>query len=472
MATRKAISNQGDYITQTDVDALGRLVNKNELKLLNFKFAATNDLAKYYMVDGFVDCLEDETGMDTGAATADTYSSGDETYTPTPDADQSTQHQRTGSDVDYTVPSGKTSVTFTLWGAGGGAKPGPFAPGGREAGRGGIVKGTFTTNPGTQYTLAVASSGTSGGSYTGGGPGGTAGGGYSGVFTGYPITKAQPIALLIAGGGGGQSQGINQHTALQIGGGDAGSTGENAQGYGCSGSSTGYPTATGGTANAGGQAPNNGTGPSGTTFGQSGSALQGGGSGGGNDGGGGGGWYGGAGSSHNQHGNGGCWGGGGGGSNHVSPNASSTLDIGYHQSAPAWNGQPGPTANNTPVNSGVAAGEAGAHGHITITVPGDANNMTLQSAAQTAVAVPSDIRLMIFEEDVDSLTIGTDIKGYVSRDGGTTFTEVTLVDEGDYESGKQLLAGTVDVSGSIIKYKITTLKTKNCKIHGAACMWA
>jgi len=49
------------------------------------------------------------------------------------------------------------------------------------------------------------------------------------------------------------------------------------------------------------------------------------------------------------------------------------------------------------------------------------------------------------------------------------------VDEGDYESGKQMLAGTVDVSGqpsgSSIKYKITTLNTKNLKIHGAACMW-
>ena len=71
--------------------------------------------------------------------------------------------------------------------------------------------------------------------------------------------------------------------------------------------------------------------------------------------------------------------------------------------------------------------------------------------------------LAVFEEDVDSITVGTDIKGYVSRDGGTTFTEVTLVDEGDYESGKQMLAGTVSVagqpSGSSIKYKITAYES-------------
>ena len=33
------------------------------------------------------------------------------------------------------------------------------------------------------------------------------------------------------------------------------------------------------------------------------------------------------------------------------------------------------------------------------------------------------------QEDVDSVTLDTDIKGYVSRDGGTTYTQVTLAED-------------------------------------------
>ena len=35
----------------------------------------------------------------------------------------------------------------------------------------------------------------------------------------------------------------------------------------------------------------------------------------------------------------------------------------------------------------------------------------------------------------------------MSRDNGSNYSEVTLTDEGDYASGKQILAGSVDVSG-------------------------
>ena len=64
--------------------------------------------------------------------------------------------------------------------------------------------------------------------------------------------------------------------------------------------------------------------------------------------------------------------------------------------------------------------------------------MTLLSNAQTAQAAPTEGRLMIYEEDVDAVTPGTDIKGYVSRDGGTTWSvAVGLSDDGYYETFNQ-----------------------------------
>ena len=83
---------------------------------------------------------------------------------------------------------------------------------------------------------------------------------------------------------------------------------------------------------------------------------------------------------------------------------------------------------------------------------------------------------MLYEEDVDSITLDTDIKGYVSRDGGTTYTQTPLVEDATYEAGKRILSGSVDISGqpagSNMKYKVETLNNKNLKLHGASLLWA
>lgn len=107
--------------------------------------------------------------------------------------------------------------------------------------------------------------------------------------------------------------------------------------------------------------------------------------------------------------------------------------------------------------------------------PGVTNNMVLISNSNTADAQPDNARIVIFEEDVDSITINTDLKAYISRDGGTTWTQVTLADEGDYETGKQILTGSVDISGqpagTSMEYKIETLNNKDLKIHGVGELW-
>jgi len=107
--------------------------------------------------------------------------------------------------------------------------------------------------------------------------------------------------------------------------------------------------------------------------------------------------------------------------------------------------------------------------------PGLINNMTLISDSFTAESAPEDARIVLFEEDVDSITENTDIKAYVSRDGGTTFSQVTLSDEGDYETGKRILTGVVDISGqpsgTSVEWKVETLNNKDLKLHGVGLHW-
>jgi hypothetical protein len=106
-------------------------------------------------------------------------------------------------------------------------------------------------------------------------------------------------------------------------------------------------------------------------------------------------------------------------------------------------------------------------------IPGD---MTLISNTQVADSVPASARIVIFEEDVDSVTLNTDLKAYISRDNGVTYSQVTLANEGYYATSKNILCGLVDISGqpsdTDIKYKIETLNSKNLKIHGTGINWA
>jgi hypothetical protein len=106
-------------------------------------------------------------------------------------------------------------------------------------------------------------------------------------------------------------------------------------------------------------------------------------------------------------------------------------------------------------------------------VPAD---LALQSNPFTATAAPADARIVVFEEDLDSVTLNTDLKAFVSRDGGTSFTQTTLFDEGDYATGKKILAGSIDISGqpsgTSMKWKLTTHNAKDLRVHGVALQWS
>jgi len=102
-------------------------------------------------------------------------------------------------------------------------------------------------------------------------------------------------------------------------------------------------------------------------------------------------------------------------------------------------------------------------------------DLTLISNTQAALDTPTDIFAVLWQEDVDSITLNTDLKAYASRNGGTTYTQITLAEVANLTTGR-ILTGTVDISGqssaTAMKYKIETLNTKDQKIHAVALQWS
>jgi hypothetical protein len=122
----------------------------------------------------------------------------------------------------------------------------------------------------------------------------------------------------------------------------------------------------------------------------------------------------------------------------------------------------------------------------TITVPtapvgiAVAGNLTLESESVTASAVPATARIICEIDDADEvLTLNTDIKGWVSRDGGTTFTQATLTNYKTVSSGtyrRKLLSGSVSVagqpSGTAMRYRITGHNSKTLVVKSGGMRWA
>jgi len=103
-------------------------------------------------------------------------------------------------------------------------------------------------------------------------------------------------------------------------------------------------------------------------------------------------------------------------------------------------------------------------------------DMTLISEAYSVATAPSEMRLVIREEDVDSVTLNTDLLAYVSRDDGTTYTQATLAVDNTFDANSRILSGGADVSsqpsGTDLVYKIVTANNKNLKIHATSRLWS
>ena len=90
--------------------------------------------------------------------------------------------------------------------------------------------------------------------------------------------------------------------------------------------------------------------------------------------------------------------------------------------------------------------------------------------------MPSSTRIVVFQENIESPTLNTDIIASVSRNGGSNFTNVTLADSGYVtgSSGQRILTGTATVSGqpsgTSMRWKLA-LANNQMKIHGVSLQW-
>jgi hypothetical protein len=107
-------------------------------------------------------------------------------------------------------------------------------------------------------------------------------------------------------------------------------------------------------------------------------------------------------------------------------------------------------------------------------------SMSLVSNSTTAEATPTKGDLVLtYTNGAGTATVNTDIKGWVSRDNGTTYTQFTLTDDGDTGGHTILTAHDLDISaqpsGTSMRYKITTHNqsaAKETRIQAVSLGWS
>jgi len=453
------ITNNG---TATGFPEYDDSVLQSNVAMLGFKVAVNGSLTRYNLVDQSIDEFFDTTGVDASASTNEArVASGSNYYyfggvaaTITQDADA------TGVDGDYTwykwtdtASTGSYATTATqahevLVIAGGGSAGGSRSGGGSGAGGAGGYRtaSALSLVGSTSYTITVGAGGTA--TSTGTSVPGITGSVSS--ISGSDITDIQSAG----GGGGGHASGGN---------GLAGGSGGGGGGNG------GVTGATGGAGDTPSTSPSQGE-----------------------DGG------------NVTDANG--YGAGGGGSGGAAPNGGSSsstagvgtandiietgTDITYAAGGSAGNNNPGADGTVNTGNGGQGGGQAyggGAGGsgivilrRLTSSVAAGAN-LTLQSTDVTAVSEPDYGEFVtLIENAYGTATLNTDIKGYVSRDSGATFTQGTLVDEGTWGTNKKILAfHDLDISaqpsGTAMCYKIETLNqsasSKETRVYATSIGW-
>lgn len=100
-------------------------------------------------------------------------------------------------------------------------------------------------------------------------------------------------------------------------------------------------------------------------------------------------------------------------------------------------------------------------------------DMTLVSADNVVNWMPFSAAIVISIEEVDTPILNTDIKAWVSADGGSNYTQITLSKAFDVTLTKFILIGTVTIGtrGSTMKWKVSTHNTIDVKIHSVALIW-
>jgi hypothetical protein len=484
----------GKYLTTSDASGLPNISsNTIDIERLHFKLATTNSFAKYDMKDGFLDAFQDTSGVDASASTNETRDGSGEYYSGSLAVSAATT--AINSSGTWTAPDPAPTTVEVLVVAGGGG--GGFK-GGAGGGAGGIVHhASYAVTAGVVYDVTVGAGGS--GAPASSAPDVSGTNGSNSVFN--VNNEGSNTAMTAVGGGGGGSvvdaggSSTSGYYWGNVGGSGGGSV------YGGSGTNprpgglAGQPAVSGASVygNNGGagyfvgsptQNRKNGGG------GGAGGAGSGGSSGNGNGGAGrqfsnfspygvSSGYFGGGGGTGFVTGDGYSWAGpgtgqhGGGNGANTANGGAATANTGSGGGGGGYNISPNPNVNY--------AGGAGGSGFIGVHYGAFTayQDITLVSATQTAVAAPTTGRLIIFEEAATgTTTINTDIKGWVSRDNGSNYDQITLSSKGTYETGKRILEGSVDFTMSAstnMRYKITThnqASNKITRIHGASMLWS
>ena len=422
--TVTATSYAGDGSALTGLptaDDVNNLISN--VAILGFKVATNGSLAKYSLVNQVIDEFADATGIDASASTNELLQSG--YYTGT----TSSTGNATGGTISTT--GGYTYHYFTHTGAYNGASSGSYSTSYDF-----VVPGT-----GTLEYLIVGGGGRGESSHSGWNQSGNSDAGEGGDTvnnTSFSAT-AQTYTIIVGGGGEGWTASANNSGAA--------STAFGATADGGAGSAAEY---------------NNSHGQQYTNFSQFGEQTDGGG------------WFGGDGGyGGTAVGVGGKGGGGDGGSggDHSTSGDSHTGGGGGGAGGANAAGNGG---------SGVVLVRYSTNAFTTITEGAD---LTLQSVDTTAAdGAPSKADLILLMENAaGTATLNTDIKGFISRDSGTTFTQGTLVDEGSYATSTKRIVAFHDLdisgqpSGTSVCYKITTHNqssgSKTTRVHAVSHGW-
>jgi len=482
--------------TASNISATVGGVEQN-IALLGFKMAVNDGLTVFNLVDGVVDEFHDESGTDEAEGSNDLYNATDDYYinSTTPDGastpgapagfsgghaitepETSAVSSQTGSGT-YTVQPGNTSLTIQAWGAGGSKG---YGSNGGKGGGGGFASGTLAVTAGQVIHVFAGEAGLDGSPQgglgglgpclQGGGVGEGTGGGAAIISTTAleEITAApQAPAVVVVGAGGGGGGGCDS-SPNRPGGAGGGLIGDGGAGQ-TERNSGATMSGGGGSQTAGGEAS--------TCGGNDGSFLRAGAAS-GLGGGGGGGYYGGGGGGNYpispNHG-----GGGGGSSYYGHPQITSgATEEGAGQEG---GGTAAPNYQSSTNEGADYPGESnGEDGYVMITsspVPASATSTTIVSAAFSAGSVPTTSRIVVFEENVATPTLNTDIIASISRNGGSNFTTATLSDSGYVtgSSGQRILTGQATISGQpsgqSMRWKLA-LANNAVKIHGVALQWS
>jgi len=460
-------------VTEYDDDKV-----QSNIALLGFKTAVNGSLAKYNLQDQIIDEYEDATGIDAGNSTNEFLDSsgyvGGTTSNPTG-----------ATSTDTSVAGYRIEVL--------------------SAASGSLV----IPSSGNVDILVVGGGGSGGNSYGGGGGAGGL------IYKAAHALTAQTYAWVTGAGGAGQTSNTSRGNSgadstwtdagasvefTAKGGGGGGCTISTAAANGGSGGGAGYDVDGAGSETQTGQSGDSGTYGFGNNGGQGTIAPNyqpGGGGGAGSVGAAGNGTSGAGGTGRDYSaifgtavGDSGWFasGGGGGYSSDGDSVAGTASSGGGTAGAATHQGNSVAATANTGGGSGgggSANGDSGAGGTGIILVRyadgtflAGGSDLTLQSTANTAssAATKADL-IMLMENAEGTATINTDIKGYVTADGGSNWTEGTLVDEGSWGTNKKILAfhdATV-TSGTDMRYKITTHNqsagSKETKIHATSIGW-